>query len=281
MLLYTNHKLVSLVIDPGSRIVNSRFISEDECRIVVFSIIFDYYGSIANLSKTDHKDLYTGNKILANKVTLNTHYRIVTNWGDMKRIWYHQSDNKICIVLEERPDLFIKSSSAVGSNTVPCPGGSSSCPDGSTCCQLSSGEYGCCPLVDAVCCSDHLHCCPQGTTCDVEHSRCNKFVNVKDVPCPGGSSSCPDGSTCCQLQSGQYGCCPLADAVCCSDHLHCCPQGTTCDVEHSRCKQKTSIPWFKKTAAIPNHQPLVDIVVDGKTKNHDDSVPIRQIAKAN
>ncbi|CAF1486655.1 unnamed protein product [Adineta steineri] len=81
------------------------------------------------------------------------------------------------------------SSSAVGSNTVPCPGGSSSCPDGSTCCQLSSGQYGCCPLVDAVCCSDHLHCCPQGTTCDVEHSRCNKFVNVKDVPCPGGKNS--------------------------------------------------------------------------------------------
>jgi hypothetical protein len=25
---------------------------------------------------------------------------------------------------------------------VPCPGGSASCPDGSTCCQLASGQYG-------------------------------------------------------------------------------------------------------------------------------------------
>jgi hypothetical protein len=25
---------------------------------------------------------------------------------------------------------------------VPCPGGSSSCPDGNTCCQLSSGQWG-------------------------------------------------------------------------------------------------------------------------------------------
>jgi len=30
---------------------------------------------------------------------------------------------------------------------VPCPGGQS-CPDGSTCCQLSSGGYGCCPYTD-------------------------------------------------------------------------------------------------------------------------------------
>jgi hypothetical protein len=25
-------------------------------------------------------------------------------------------------------------------------GGQSSCPDGNTCCQLSTGQYGCCPL---------------------------------------------------------------------------------------------------------------------------------------
>jgi hypothetical protein len=49
----------------------------------------------------------------------------------------------------------------------------SSCPDGETCCQLESGEYGCCPLrmfsilfiylfeffrllADAVCCSKKI-----------------------------------------------------------------------------------------------------------------------------
>jgi len=30
--------------------------------------------------------------------------------------------------------------------TVPCPDGKSECPDGSTCCQLADGSYGCCPL---------------------------------------------------------------------------------------------------------------------------------------
>ena len=29
---------------------------------------------------------------------------------------------------------------------VVCPGGQSQCPDGNTCCKLSSGQYGCCPL---------------------------------------------------------------------------------------------------------------------------------------
>ncbi|CAF1271160.1 unnamed protein product [Adineta ricciae] len=160
-------------------------------------------------------------------------------------------------------------------NSVPCPDGSS-CPDGNTCCQLSSGQYGCCPLADAVCCSDHLHCCPSGYTCDTEHSRCKKKFDrpVNDVPCPGGSSSCPDGSTCCKLQSGDYGCCPLDDAVCCSDHLHCCPHGYTCDVEHSRCKQQISIPWFTKTAARPRQQHLVDV---HESSNHDESVALTKL----
>ena len=30
--------------------------------------------------------------------------------------------------------------------SVECPDGESECPDGSTCCQLSDGQYGCCPL---------------------------------------------------------------------------------------------------------------------------------------
>ena len=38
----------------------------------------------------------------------------------------------------------------------------SSCPLGTTCCKLSSGEYGCCPYKKAVCCIDEEHCCPNG-----------------------------------------------------------------------------------------------------------------------
>ncbi|KAH9366263.1 hypothetical protein HPB48_008317 [Haemaphysalis longicornis] len=46
------------------------------------------------------------------------------------------------------------------------------CLSGQTCCQLSSGKYGCCPLPDAVCCEDHKSCCPQGYVCHVETQTC-------------------------------------------------------------------------------------------------------------
>eukprot|EP01098_Paradermamoeba_levis_P004604 TRINITY_DN196_c0_g1_i1.p1 TRINITY_DN196_c0_g1~~TRINITY_DN196_c0_g1_i1.p1 ORF type:complete len:266 (-),score=69.71 TRINITY_DN196_c0_g1_i1:117-812(-) len=48
----------------------------------------------------------------------------------------------------------------------------STCPAQSTCCELSSGGYGCCPFPSATCCGDHQHCCPQGQECDLEHSAC-------------------------------------------------------------------------------------------------------------
>ena len=54
---------------------------------------------------------------------------------------------------------------SVSLRNVVCGDGQSECPDGSTCCKMSSGEYGCCPLPEAVCCSDGVHCCPNGYTC--------------------------------------------------------------------------------------------------------------------
>ncbi len=77
------------------------------------------------------------------------------------------------------------------------------------------------------------HCCPNGYTCDTKDGRCNKgdisipfykkvaaTKRVEKSPqtlCPGGLVDCNDDSTCCQLPSGQYGCCLLSDAICCSD----------------------------------------------------------------
>jgi len=49
---------------------------------------------------------------------------------------------------------------------VACPDGQSECPSGNTCCKLSSGGYGCCPLPKATCCSDGVHCCPEGYSCN-------------------------------------------------------------------------------------------------------------------
>ncbi|XP_074019021.1 progranulin [Numenius arquata] len=148
-------------------------------------------------------------------------------------------------------------SPAVALRQVLCPDGRSACPDGATCCQLSSSQYGCCPLQNAVCCGDGQHCCPQGTVCDLERSTCTSarplpaLSRAGDVRCDD-ETSCPDGNTCCQLSSGAWGCCPLEDAVCCPDHVHCCPQGYTCDPEGGNCLQEGGHrrPWLEKTPAL-------------------------------
>lgn len=152
------------------------------------------------------------------------------------------------------------------STALVCPDGSM-CEDTNTCCKNIEGGYGCCPLPNAVCCSDHLHCCFEGTVCDLVHAKCvNKTVSlpwmkrlptksveetVKAVLCPDKESECPDDTTCCQLPDTTWGCCPLAKAVCCEDKRHCCPEGTQCDLVHSKCTSSTSesFPMFKKLPA--------------------------------
>ncbi|WAQ94948.1 GRN-like protein [Mya arenaria] len=135
------------------------------------------------------------------------------------------------------------------------------CPTGNTCCKTSGGQWGCCPIPNAVCCSDQVHCCPSGTTCDVKEGKCLRgntvldwFVKtsateLKGVKCDS-THECPTGNTCCKLSSGQYGCCPIPNAVCCSDQVHCCPSGTTCDVKEGKClRGNTVLDWFVKTPA--------------------------------
>ncbi|KAL4222497.1 hypothetical protein ACF0H5_018536 [Mactra antiquata] len=136
------------------------------------------------------------------------------------------------------------------------------CPNGNTCCKLASGQWGCCPLPEAVCCSDGVHCCPAGETCDVSHGKCNRgniqtdwfkkqpAIKVGGVKCDS-THECPDGNTCCELASGQWGCCPLPEAVCCSDGVHCCPAGDTCDVSQGKCNRgDIQTDWLKKQPAI-------------------------------
>ncbi|XP_078079942.1 granulin b isoform X2 [Mustelus asterias] len=153
---------------------------------------------------------------------------------------------------------------------VICPDEASECPDGSTCCLLPDQRWGCCPLQKAVCCEDRLHCCPSDTKCDLKQSKCvsefgmmemwKKFparrrftmknTKVEDVKC-NDTASCPDNNTCCKLPSGEFGCCPAPDAVCCADHIHCCPHGYKCRPGTGECFQKgNSIPWMMKTPAV-------------------------------
>lgn len=163
---------------------------------------------------------------------------------------------------------------------VTCPDGWSQCSDNSTCCELPSGKYGCCPIPNAICCSDHLHCCPQDTVCDLTQSKCVSQEStsdltelsthtVQEVKCDM-EVSCPDGYTCCRLQSGAWGCCPFAQAVCCEDHIHCCPAGFTCHTEKGTCEQGThQVPWMEKAPAylsLPDSQALEsDVLCDNVT----------------
>jgi len=147
-----------------------------------------------------------------------------------------------------------------------CPDKESRCPSTSTCCQTSSHGYGCCPYVNATCCSDHSHCCPSHLKCDVEKSRCvsessipaplslpmdswNEIgettvlstveVDVKKKICPDGVQRCPDTYTCCALKNNVgYGCCPEKDGVCCADGVHCCPKGSSCNLASGRCDRQ-------------------------------------------
>ena len=156
-----------------------------------------------------------------------------------------------------------KKPAALREENVVCPGGQYQCPTGNTCCKLSSGEYGCCPLPNAVCCSNGENCCPSGYTCDLSAGTCTKgdiaiamiekrpaALREGDVTCPDGQSQCPAGNTCCKLSSGQWGCCPIPNAVCCSDGEHCCPSGYTCDVSAGTCtKGDIAIAMIEKKPA--------------------------------
>ncbi|XP_022247686.1 granulins-like isoform X2 [Limulus polyphemus] len=144
-----------------------------------------------------------------------------------------------------------------------CPDGQYECPDEYTCCKLPNGQWGCCPLPDAVCCANHINCCPKGSVCNPETGGCNFVSNItipwvkkipalrvdtrqflNNVPCPGGKQFCPNHNTCCLVGYKKWGCCPLRNAVCCEDKIHCCPEGTVCETQRGIClpKQENTVP---------------------------------------
>ncbi|EDL34132.1 granulin, isoform CRA_d [Mus musculus] len=156
------------------------------------------------------------------------------------------ADGKSCFQMSDNP-----------LGAVQCPGSQFECPDSATCCIMVDGSWGCCPMPQASCCEDRVHCCPHGASCDLVHTRCvsptgthtllkkfpaqktNRAVSLPfSVVCPDAKTQCPDDSTCCELPTGKYGCCPMPNAICCSDHLHCCPQDTVCDLIQSKCLSK-------------------------------------------
>uniref|UniRef100_A0A8C7FIW6 Granulin b n=1 Tax=Oncorhynchus kisutch TaxID=8019 RepID=A0A8C7FIW6_ONCKI len=151
---------------------------------------------------------------------------------------------------------------------------STSCPGKSTCCKTTTGNWACCPLPNAVCCDDHLHCCPHGTVCNLEASTCDdpSGFNMPWVTKVAALTTqaqlatekcdeqtmCPGGTTCCRQNSGQWACCPLPHAVCCDDHEHCCPKGYTCNVAEQTCDKAgtLSLPWIPRVPALLLHRVL-------------------------
>lgn len=61
-----------------------------------------------------------------------------------------------------------------------CPDSKAVCPEATTCCQLNNNTFGCCPVENAVCCKDSIHCCPVGYSCDIEKGVCK--LEGKSVP---------------------------------------------------------------------------------------------------
>ena len=137
-----------------------------------------------------------------------------------------------------------------------CPDKSDVCPDSDTCCPIADGKYGCCPHLQAVCCADKEHCCPQGYSCSggkcTQGDLLHPLVAIAGklephVTCPDQHSECPTGDTCCPVGDSKYGCCPKANAVCCSDQKHCCPEGYSC--KSGKCEREGS------------HHPLVELAM--------------------
>uniref|UniRef100_A0A9J8AAQ4 Granulin a n=1 Tax=Cyprinus carpio carpio TaxID=630221 RepID=A0A9J8AAQ4_CYPCA len=179
---------------------------------------------------------------------------------------------KLPVKLISSQNVAVTQVSSVHSD-VPCDS-TKSCPDGSTCCKTKEGGWACCPLPQAVCCDDFIHCCPHGTTCNVAAGSCDetsgsqpwseklpvKLISSQnvavtqvhsDVPCDD-TVACADGTTCCKTQEGGWACCPLPQAVCCDDFIHCCPHGTTCNVAAGSCDETSgSQPWMEKLPALP------------------------------
>lgn len=196
-----------------------------------------------------------------------------------------------CVVVQENAPLPIRMIPTVKDerptlnkvHAVPC-NSSVACAEGNTCCKSPKGEWACCPLPQAVCCKDHLHCCPNGTVCNLAASTCDHpsgtalmplLPNIPVLPlltenskCDE-STSCPGEATCCKTEGGTWACCPLPKAVCCDDHIHCCPHGSVCNLEAETCDDPSGIspllPLLTKVPALTSRVQLENIRCDAQT----------------
>ncbi|KAL0961896.1 hypothetical protein UPYG_G00333090 [Umbra pygmaea] len=184
------------------------------------------------------------------------------------------------------------------------------CPDVSTCCLTEQG-YGCCPVPNAVCCSDKAHCCPSGFQCNTLTEMCQKETHpwnsipmLKKVAAEVPSSpffpplesqsspvqsnevetskvgkvqcdnvwSCPDGTTCCRHPYGVWWCCPFNLGTCCADGIHCCAYGFYCDSTSTKCLKRDNLRYPFVPRQAPSRVKATK-VSEPESKVQDEEVP--------
>uniref|UniRef100_A0A672LR88 Granulins-like n=1 Tax=Sinocyclocheilus grahami TaxID=75366 RepID=A0A672LR88_SINGR len=138
----------------------------------------------------------------------------------------------------------------------------SSCSADSTCCYLSTGERGCCPLPEAVCCPDREHCCPKGYKCDLRRQNefpLNILMEMATLSCDLSSIDFSVNSNGSQIVNVYLSQVPIfvlvlsltplfpllllsLKAECCDDMKHCCPAGYKCG-EGGICTSDLSFDW--------------------------------------
>ena len=161
------------------------------------------------------------------------------------------------------------------SGDIKCPDGGK-CPNGDTCCLTATGDYGCCPDPNAVCCSDEKHCCPQGYQCDVSSGSCIKGTTVeaffsfdthvknvtgKEVICQdiydNATYTCPDGEICCETAFGR--CCP-SDQICNIAAGYCEKSSLDCDKETGNCPDRAIVKTIDSPDLMKAHEITVEYI---------------------
>ena len=139
---------------------------------------------------------------------------------------------------------------------VVCPH-KSFCPLKNICCLLASGKYNCCPTPygHGSCCAVGEHCCALGYSCNGDNT-----CKQTGIVCPSQKNACPLDNTCCPLDSGDYGCCPLPNAVCCSGEK-CCPSGNTCNSNGTCSHSEEDSPSADKQPIKESIRPTIDAII--------------------
>ena len=61
-------------------------------------------------------------------------------------------------------------------------GGGASCPTSNTCCRNGEGGFSCCPVKDATCCGDYVHCCPpEHPVCNINTGSCTSLNSANSA----------------------------------------------------------------------------------------------------